>query len=70
VNDEKPVTGMAGIEGWTLLTASRVGKTTASISCSRLWEHGEKDVRIFCTEVGSYIFAVYKTTKMLPRLKP
>jgi inhibitor of cysteine peptidase len=50
LNDEKPVTGMAGIEGWTF-TASQVGKTTASLSYSHPWEGGEKDARTFVLTV-------------------
>jgi predicted secreted protein len=46
INDDKPATGMAGIEEWTF-TAGQVGKTTAEMSYSRAWEGGEKDARTF-----------------------
>jgi inhibitor of cysteine peptidase len=43
-NDTKPVAGMSGIEEWWF-TAGRTGTTTATMSYSRPWEGGEKDVR-------------------------
>jgi predicted secreted protein len=49
-NDDKPVTGMAGIEEWTF-TASKEGTTTATMSYSRPWEGGEKEARTFVLTV-------------------
>jgi predicted secreted protein len=43
-NDDKPVAGMTGIEEWTF-SARQAGTTTATMSYSRPWEGGEKDVR-------------------------
>ena len=42
----KPIAGMSGIEEWWF-TAGQVGVTTATMSYSRPWEGGEKDVRTF-----------------------
>ena len=51
VNDgSKPVAGMSGIEEWWF-TAGRTGTTTATMSYSRPWEGGEKDVRTFALTV-------------------
>jgi predicted secreted protein len=47
---DKPVTGMAGIEEWTF-SASQAGSTTATMSHSRPWDGGEKDVRMFVLTV-------------------
>ncbi len=49
-DDNKPVTGMSGIEEWWF-TAGRTGTTTATMSYSRPWEGGEKDVRTFVLTV-------------------
>jgi inhibitor of cysteine peptidase len=49
-NDDKPATGMAGIEEWTF-SANQGGTTTATMSYSRPWEGGEKDVRTFVLTV-------------------
>jgi inhibitor of cysteine peptidase len=49
-NDDKPVAGMAGIEEWTF-NANQVGTTTATLSYSRPWQGGEKDVRTFVLTV-------------------
>ena len=46
----KPVTGMSGIEEWWF-TAGQVGVTTATMSYSRPWDGGEKDVRTFVLTV-------------------
>ena len=45
-DDTKPVAGMSGIEEWWF-TAGQTGTTTATMSYSRPWEGGEKDVRTF-----------------------
>ncbi len=45
-----PVVGMSGIEEW-LFTAGQAGTTTATMSYSRPWEGGEKDVRTFVLTV-------------------
>lgn len=45
-----PVAGMSGIEEWWF-TAGRTGVTTATMSYSRPWEGGEKDVRTFVLTV-------------------
>jgi predicted secreted protein len=51
VNDaNNPVAGMSGIEEWWF-TAGRTGVTTATMSYSRPWEGGEKDVRTFVLTV-------------------
>jgi predicted secreted protein len=50
-NDDKPVTGMAGIEEWTF-TARKEGTTTATMSYRRPWEGGEKDARRFVLTVN------------------
>jgi inhibitor of cysteine peptidase len=49
-DDTKPVAGMSGIEEWWF-TAGRTGVTTATMSYSRPWEGGEKDVRTFVLTV-------------------
>jgi inhibitor of cysteine peptidase len=49
-DDTKPVAGMSGIEEWWF-TAGRTGTTTATMSYSRPWEGGEKDVRTFVLTV-------------------
>jgi len=49
-DDDKPVTGMSGIEEWWF-TAGRTGTTIATMSYSRPWEGGEKDVRTFVLTV-------------------
>jgi inhibitor of cysteine peptidase len=49
-DNDKPVTGKAGVEEWTF-NASRGGTTTASMSYSRPWEGGEKDARTFVLTV-------------------
>jgi inhibitor of cysteine peptidase len=49
-DDNKPVAGMSGIEEWWF-TKSRTGVTTATMSYSRPWEGGEKDVRTFVLTV-------------------
>jgi predicted secreted protein len=49
-DDNKPVVGMSGIEEWWF-TAGRTGTTTATMSYSRPWEGGEKDVRTFVLTV-------------------
>jgi predicted secreted protein len=49
-DDTKPVMGMSGIEEWNF-TASHSGTTTVSLSYSRPWEGGEKDVRMFVLTV-------------------
>jgi inhibitor of cysteine peptidase len=46
----KPVTGMSGIEEWWFATG-QAGSTTATMSYSRPWEGGEKDVRTFVLTV-------------------
>ena len=48
--DDKPVAGMSGIEEWWF-TAGGTGSTTATMSYSRPWEGGEKDVRTFVLTV-------------------
>jgi inhibitor of cysteine peptidase len=45
-DNAKPVAGMSGIEEWWF-TAGETGTTTATMSYSRTWEGGEKDVRTF-----------------------
>jgi predicted secreted protein len=49
-DDTKPVVGMSGIEEWWF-TAGLTGTTTATMSYSRPWEGGEKDVRTFALTV-------------------
>ena len=49
-DDTKPVAGMSGIEEWWF-TAGQTGTTTATMSYSRPWEGGEKDVRTFVLTV-------------------
>jgi inhibitor of cysteine peptidase len=49
-DDTKPVAGMAGIEEWWFM-AGQAGITTATMSYSRPWEGGEKDVRTFVLTV-------------------
>lgn len=49
-DDTKPVAGMSGIEEWWF-TAGGTGTTTATMSYSRPWEGGEKDVRTFVLTV-------------------
>jgi predicted secreted protein len=42
---------MAGVEEWWF-TAGQAGVTTATMSYSRPWEGGEKDVRTFVLTVA------------------
>jgi inhibitor of cysteine peptidase len=49
-DDNKPVAGMSGIEEWWF-TAGQTGTTAATMSYSRPWEGGEKDVRTFVLTV-------------------
>jgi len=49
-DDNKPVTGMSGIEEWWF-TAGQAGITTATMSYSHPWEGGEKDARTFVLTV-------------------
>jgi inhibitor of cysteine peptidase len=49
-DNTKPVAGMFGIEEWWF-TADVTGTTTATMSYSRHWEGGEKDVRTFVLTV-------------------
>jgi inhibitor of cysteine peptidase len=48
--DDKPVTGMSGIEEWWF-TADGTGSTTAAMSYSRPWEGCEKGVSTFVLTV-------------------
>jgi predicted secreted protein len=49
-DNTKPVAGMSGIEEWWF-TAGQAGNTTVTMSYSRPWEGGEKDVRTFVLTV-------------------
>jgi predicted secreted protein len=49
-DNTKPVAGMSGIEEWWF-TAYVTSTTTATMSYSRHWEGGEKDVRTFVLTV-------------------
>jgi inhibitor of cysteine peptidase len=49
-DDTRPVAGMSGIEEWWF-TAGWTGTTTATMSYSRPWEGGEKDVWTFVLKV-------------------